>query len=127
MFNTQIGNHLHASQMAHAAQRRLSIARSLGSKPASMPAPSFKAQAASMAHSSGAPASIQHVHAAIDSLTHKGMFTPFQGAALKQHNGPLVGPEGHRTIQAIATEMKTPKPPGAVAGPTGLPMPPGAV
>jgi len=84
-------NHGHASQMGHAAALKQQAARALQGRPTDRPpvtpggasgvpgsAGGFKAQL-------GAPPA--HIHMAIDSLVKQGKLTPFQGTALKVHNG----------------------------------------
>jgi len=103
-------DHGNAMKMAHAANRKLAVAKALGAPKAAPAAPppaagNYKAQVAHVAHAQGVPSTVQHVHNAIDSLTQKGALTPFQGNALKQHNGPLEGPAGQRTVGMIANEL----------------------
>ena len=103
-------DHGNAMKMAHAANRKLAVARAMGSPKKAPVAPpaagaNYKAHVAHAAAAQCAPATAQHVHNAIDSLTQKGAFTPFQGSALKQHNGPLEGPAGQRTVGMIANEL----------------------
>lgn len=122
--------HGHASQMAIQAASRRNIAQTLGgirslAKPPSAPVPSqqsapgmavappppggnFKAHIAhAVTTQTGRPVTMNSVHGAIDRLQTKGAFTPFQASALKQHNGPLVGPQGQQTMGTIANEVAT--------------------
>lgn len=112
-------NHGHASQMGHAAALRLQAARALSGRPTA-PAPmtpggptgtpggaptSFKQNLAAGAAQQGKMVGLPHIHAAIDSLAGKGHLSQFQAAALKAHNGHLVGPQGAATQTAIMNEM----------------------
>lgn len=123
----QTYHHNHASQMAHVANMRLAIGKALGGPkppvppvapampvtpvmpgapggPAGAPPPgsNFKAHIAHAAAGQGVHASMQHVHDTIDAMTQQGHFTPFQGVALKNHNGPLdPGPNGMNTMGKI--------------------------
>ena len=111
--------HNHASQMAHAAHRKLAVAKALSGMKAPPttpvaptvvpPGPSapFKAHVAHAAAHKGVHVTAQHVHNAIDSLTAKGRFTPFQGAHLKKHNAPLTGPAGQSAMNDITNELVT--------------------
>lgn len=103
-------NHDNAMKMAHAANRKLAVAKAFSSAPkppagAPPPGGNYKAHVAHGAAQHGVKATVQHVHGAIDSLTQKGALTPFQGLALKGHNGPLEGPEGSRTVGMITNEL----------------------
>lgn len=108
--------HSHASQMAHAAARKAAFAKSMGpapvapaAPPAAGPSPApglpFKAHVSALAATHGVSAGPAEIHGAIDALTHAGRFTPHQGAALKAHAGPLVGPQGQQTIGTIAQHV----------------------
>lgn len=111
----QIGSHLQASQMAHAAASRAAATRVLSGTAAApavakTPKPvGFKAHVLKVA---GKPSgSVDIVHKAIAQGVQAGQFTPDQGAALTAHNGPLVGPKGAKTIATlgtIASKMKGP-------------------
>jgi hypothetical protein len=70
-------------------------------------AANYKVGVAMAARQHGVHAAVHHVHNAIASLTHKGALTPTQGQALVQHNGPLVGPAGQRTMGMITNELVT--------------------
>lgn len=126
-------NHNHASAMGHAASARLNIARQLGGQAQGpvgpvqpvqpvggvppvqptqpvqpqhpMGAGNFRAGVAQHAASMGVPAGVPDIHAAIDTLAHKGQLTPFQASALKQHQGPLQGPQGAQTTKMIAHQV----------------------
>jgi hypothetical protein len=65
----------------------------------------FKHQLAGHLAAMGKPVAIGHIHDAIDGLTQSGSFTPQQGAALKAHNGPLVGQAGQQTMGKIAGKL----------------------
>jgi hypothetical protein len=99
-------NRGHASQMGHAAALKQQAARALmglstqrppvtPGGPAGVPGGAVKA--APVARPAGfkqhimaaTGASLSHVHAAIDGLVGMGKLTPFQGTALKAHNGPV--------------------------------------
>jgi len=113
-------NHGHASAMAHAANRKVAVAKALSSlkapaappagavPPPPMDAPTIAHVAHHAATKHGVHATAQGVHKAIDSLMAKGRFTPLQGAALKQGNGPLMGPPGQTAMNDIANAMKGP-------------------
>ena len=125
-----MATHLQASQMAHAAATRASVAKVLGQGSPGMgmaqrptPAPAmappaapggappatganFKQHVISMAKTNhGITASVPHVHAAIDAATAAGHFHPDQGAALKAHNGPLMGAPGANTIATLSSTL----------------------
>lgn len=107
---SQSYDHGNAMKMAHAANRKMAVAKAFSGAPkppAAPPAPggNFKATVAHQASQHGVQATVQHVHNAIDSLTQKGALTPFQGTALKRHNGPLEGPAGARTVGMITNEL----------------------
>ena len=143
-------NHGHASQMAHAAALKQQASRALAGRPtAPLPHPAggpqgdpggapqvnYKLTMAHAAAQKGHKIGLHQIHGAIDSMAAKGKITPFQASALKQHNGPLKGPQGAATMHAIGSEMMAPKAPvGGMpaapgAGPVGMamPRPPGAV
>lgn len=119
-------NHGHASQMGHMSALRMQAARALQGRPTSTiphpaggpsgtpggavpgggaPPVNYKAQIAGMASHHGAAVGIHHIHGAIDSMAAKGKISGFQANALKQHNGPLIGPQGQGTQTAIMNEM----------------------
>lgn len=130
--------HNQASLMAHAAARKAAVSRilsggpgaSISAPPAAAPAPqpmagagpmqppqphhNFKAHIAAAGAAHGVPLGTGDIHAAIDTLTQKGQFSPAQGAALKAHNGPLHGAAGVHTMHSITSQAlaQTP-PPGA--------------
>lgn len=107
--------HNQASNMAFAAQRRVRVARALGgnhgpslSAPQSAPAgQDYRHHVAVAVAPMGIQIGPQHVHAAVDQLTQAGRFTPFQGAALKAHKGPLHGPAGAKTVHDLAVQVAT--------------------
>ena len=106
----QMDTHLQASQMAHAASTRAAVAGVLarsnsgGAPGMSMTPPaagSYKHHVLAMAGGGHAG----HVHAAIDKATAMGHFTTQQGADLKAHDGPLMGPAGASTIATLGSVM----------------------
>jgi hypothetical protein len=110
-------NHGHASQMAHAAALRQQAARALQGRPterppvtpggaSGVPGGAPGGPVAQVSQATGAPPA--HVHAAIDGLVGQGKLTPFQGMALKAHQGPVKP----AVVGMIAGAL--PKPPGAI-------------
>jgi hypothetical protein len=116
-------NHTHAAQMGHISALKAQAARALSGRPvttaahpaggpsgvlnAAPPPTNYKAAIAGAAAGHGAIVGDHHIHAAIDHMTSKGHLTPFQGAALKQHNGHLAGPQGQATQTAIMNTLLT--------------------
>ncbi len=73
-----------------------------------MPHPhgNFKAHIAhAVTHLTGQPVTHNMVQSAIDRMAAKGAVSPFQGEALKQHTGPLVGPQGRQIMTGLANEV----------------------
>ena len=116
-----MATHLQASQMAHAAATRASVARVLGQGSPGMgmmqrptpppaaaapPGTNFKQHVIAMAKANhGVTASMNHVHAAIDNAAAAGHFHPDQATALKAHNGPLMGAPGANTIATLSSTL----------------------
>lgn len=143
-------NHQHAISMGHLAAAKMHIAALLGGGvprlggPPQMPqapqmggmpsapgaAPAMPARTANfkahIGHAAtvitGKPVSHNDVIAGIDSLTQKGHFTKFQGDALKQHNGPLVGSQGAQVLSQVTQEVARNKSPGAFTSPNSQPQ-----
>lgn len=132
-----VAHHSMASLAAHSAARRAAVGRILaggggpgpggppattqppavplpGAGPMAAPSPqhSYKAHIAAAGAAHGVPLGMGDIHGAIDSLTQQGHFTPYQGSALKAHNGPLQGHEGVQTMHAITAQAlkQTPRP-----------------
>lgn len=149
-------NHGHAMQMAHSAASKVRLAKALGgggglsatppmakaAAPAGGGLPpaggiSQHAGSASLAvngnyrqHIAGAIPNLApgEVHQAIGTLVQQGKLTGFQGSALMQHQGPLLGAKGASTAHMIAGEVlnnraRRPAPPQPV-GPPRQPGPP---
>ena len=119
-----MATHLQASQMAHAAATRASVAKVLGqgspgmgmaqrptptpamAPPAAPGGTNFKQHVIAMARANhGVTATIPHVHAAIDNAAAAGHFHPDQATALKAHNGPLMGAPGANTIATLSSTL----------------------
>lgn len=115
---SQTADHTRASIGGHAAALKVQAARALQGRPSVlMPhqsggpngTPGGAAQANwhdQVAQAAGAKLPTEHLHAAVDGLVQAKKLTPFQGQALKLHNGPLTGPHGIKTIHAIAAMVK---------------------
>lgn len=118
--------HMHAAAMATRAAQVGRIRQALGAAPSlAGPAPvpgaaispaagatppgampnNYKVHIASGLAQRGVRTTVGQIHNAIDGLTAKGRFTPFQGSALKQHAGPLQGPAGAKAMNDIAGEV----------------------
>lgn len=100
--------HMHASKMAFAAGNKVRAGKALsGGAPAAPAAPSPGAGQDYRAHIASAipNASAPEIHQAIGGLVQQGKLTPFQGQSLVQHQGPLHGPAGAKTVHSIATQV----------------------
>lgn len=139
-----------ASQAAHLGAKRASAARVLGKAAgqapmaptapglAANPDANYKAHIAMAGAHAGVPLNTDDIHTTIGGLTQAGVFTPQQGQALIQHNGPLQGQAGVQTMHtitkaAINRKQRPPMPngpppgmapPGAPPGPPGMAPPP---
>lgn len=116
----QSSSHLQASQMAHAAAKRAAVARVLSgagtsqkspgmglSTPAAPGPDSYKAHVLAVA---GVPdAHVGDVHDAIDAAAAGGHFSGAQAAALKAHDGPLMGTPGAQTIATLGAHVRKAK------------------
>jgi hypothetical protein len=61
----------------------------------------------------GVPLGPAEIHGAVDALTQAGHFTPTQGAALKAHNGPLMGQAGAQTMHKVTAAAMQMNPPAS--------------
>jgi len=96
---------------------------------AANPGLNFKSHIAMAAAHAGVPVNTDDIHATIGGLTQAGVFTPQQGQALIQHNGPLQGQAGLQTMHTITKaaigrkmQPKPPMPPQGGPPPGGPPQ-----
>ena len=122
-------NHGHAMQMAHAAASKVRLAKALGGAQgmsATPPMGHAPQQTMGQDYRQHIQAAIPNtnpaeIHQAVGTLVQQGQFSPIQGQALVQHQGPLVVPKGLHAAAKITKAVMA----NRLRKPAAMPQMPG--